>query len=93
MEIVWGDPPPRQRGKRSSTVWTRRLTPLMERPNEWAMVADYPTERSAITTASALRNGRLRIPEGRWEFEWGPFDGRGGLWARYLGPSAPGAEA
>jgi hypothetical protein len=57
-----------------------RLTPLMERPGEWAMVHRASTR--AATAASALRNREYHYPPGKWEFRSSHRE----LFARYIGP-------
>ena len=84
-EIVWEDPPPSSRGGR--LPWGDRLKPLIERPNEWAQVTTFPTGAAARSIAGTLRQGKGTVPEGKWEFTARELeDGRGAVYARYLGP-------
>lgn len=80
MDVKWEEPEPRLL---SRSVWADRLTPLMERPNAWARVSEAKNAKAATTLASMLRRGRLRAPEGEWEFT--TRENR--VYARYLGPS------
>jgi hypothetical protein len=87
--IVWEDPPeilnPRNVLGRPP-VWVTRLTPLIERPNEWARIAERPPG-PARSLAGSLRKRQVRVPEGEWEFAARSRDGKGYVYARYLGPS------
>jgi hypothetical protein len=77
--IEWRDPSPRSRG--GNSLWCKLLGPLVERPNEWAMVRAYDVAQDAYQAVSRLRAGMLKTPPGRWEFA-----GRNGeVFARYLG--------
>ena len=92
QEIVWTDPP-RQSASQDNGVWVEQLTPVMERPNMWALIrtGDIVSMRNA---KSALSTGRVIRPAGRWEFVTRTLDrekGEAGLWARYLGPDGKGA--
>lgn len=78
-DVDWKAPPSRKR----DGAWVARLLPLMERPTEWALVATYETQTTASSTVGGLRKGRLRIPEGRWDFRSSGAD----VFARYLGPT------
>ena len=75
MDVVWEKP--------SFGPWFDRLEPVMERPGKWARVYEAPTPQTANTTASGLRSGRFKIPDGEFEFK---YDGIG-VYARYLGPT------
>lgn len=81
-EIEWRDPPRRGGSGTSADLWSVRLRPLMDRPGEWAMVRRFNVAATTATKASQLRNGRLSIPDGEWEFAARGVE----LFARYLGP-------
>jgi hypothetical protein len=76
--IEWRDPP---RSARKS-VWSEILSPLLDRPGEWAMVRRYPAHGHASSAAYALRHGNIERPPGKWDFV--PVHGE--LFARYIGP-------
>lgn len=92
-EVRFEPLPPRRRTSttRSGGVWVDRLLPLVERPDEWARVGAWPT-----STASRLKNGKILIPPGRWDFATREMDGEGEhapkgkawLYACYLGPES-----
>ena len=87
-DFQWEDPEAVDAGPGTSR-WVDRLAPLMEAPERWANLGVY-----ADSTGALLKNGTLRIPEGRWEFTCrrrGLPKGRAYLFARYLGP-ADGCE-
>jgi hypothetical protein len=84
-EIVWEDPPPAKQG--GWLPWRDRLQPLRDRPNEWARVSNFPTVAAARSIAGPLSAGKIAVPEGKWEFTARELeDGRGAIYARYLGP-------
>lgn len=80
-EIIWKDPPRSRRG-----VWIERLTPLLEHPNRWAVVA---TVKSSAT-AHQLRKGMHQLPNGKWEFRHHATAEGNEIYARYLGPTEEG---
>jgi hypothetical protein len=84
-EIIWEDPPINIKG---SGIWIKRLTPLMDHPNRWARVATL-NRNSASAAAKFLRERRYSVPPGRWEFQGVSCEGRGNIYARYLGPMDP----
>lgn len=73
---------------RPTTTWASRLTPLINRPGEWARVHEWPADnrRRAYATAYQLRAGVLRTPasDGAWEFRACTVDGTARLYARFL---------
>ena len=72
--VVWETPPTHPGGGPTHFKWIPLLTPLMQRPNEWAKV-DVRT-RPALARAMAYQLRRhtrgletsVNIPPGRWEF-------------------------
>jgi hypothetical protein len=83
MSVIWKEPPERGPG-----VWLKRLEPLLERPGEAALVYEAPSEATARTVRARLVNGEYLTPPGEWEFSSHKTeDGRGEVYARYLGPS------
>jgi hypothetical protein len=85
---VWEEPPGTHYHKVPS--WESTLAPLMERPGDWARVREL-TPNSASTTVGHLHHRRLNYPAGRWEFTSRVRDGRGYIYARYLGPEDGGS--
>lgn len=63
MSVDWAAPPSDRTGQSAGESWEERLTPAMERPDEWAMVGAFSTNAGAC-----LRNGLFRKPPGEWEF-------------------------
>lgn len=82
-EIVWEDPPAPKRGHNG--MWVERLAPLVERPGEWARVKGPTSESNARATANNLKDRKIKIPDGKWEVVARHVDGKGYVWARYLG--------
>lgn len=82
---VPGEPPSPTRP--STGVWIERLAPLVLDPGEWYRIAEGP-RKSIENMASAMRNGRYKIPSGKWKFASRRYEDNetGGLWARYDGP-------
>lgn len=82
MTVKWEEPSVTGPG-----VWEARLLPLIDRPDEWAVV--YETDKPA--TAHVIRNqliaGRYGLPnaEGAWEFKARKAGSGGKVYARYLG--------
>ena len=85
--IKWEDPPwaASRRG-----IWTTLLTPVMERPGQWANMGSFSKATASLLRLSKSKRGHLEPPPGRWEFRQChlPTDGprRATLFARYLGP-------
>lgn len=78
QEIVFRDPPaPVGR----SGTWIYRLAPLLERPEEWARVRVYSSNRNASVAACQLRRGDNKLPPGRWQFVARKLE----VYARYMG--------
>lgn len=81
----------RYAGRGRPRVWESLLTPLLDRPGQWAIVREYDRPESAEWAARKLRHAGRRprgtpnllvIPPGRFDF----ISGNGRLYARYLGP-------
>ena len=87
-EIQWGDPPPPVQGGGRPLVWMEKVAPLLDRPCEWAKIADYGDDlrRASVTVSNLKRHIRLPAPAARWEF----VSRQGGVWARYLGDGPAG---
>lgn len=84
-EPEWGDPPAVANAGGRPRVWEQRVAPLLERPTEWAKIADFDGDlKRATDTVSNLKR-RLRLPEGEFEF----VSRQGAVWGRYLGPVTP----
>ena len=92
--IRWEEPPP---ATSRSTTWAERLTPLLDHPGRWAIIATYKHMSSAASAASQLRH---IIPGGNStliaaHFEFVGRESKGGeaaLFARYTGPDQEGQE-
>ena len=87
--IRWEDPPPAKGGPQG---WAKRLGPLMEHPERWAIIATKSSRAAADTTTRQLRLGTLRKPPGRWEFAARTVDGEHRVYGRYLGPPEDGGS-
>lgn len=89
---TWEVPPSTRRGGPGQFKWIPLLTPLMERPGEWAKVDTKRTPLLATAMAYQLRHHErpttsVVVPPGRWEFTSRAMDdGTGAIYARYLGP-------
>lgn len=79
-EIEFRDPP--KVNSESIGLWVQTLAPLIDHPERWAVIATRDSITSARNLAANLRNGRVRRPEGRWEFRQRGAE----VFARYLGP-------
>jgi hypothetical protein len=87
-DVVFREPPASAvGGTRASGKWTARLAPLVDRPGEWAMVATYPEAQRAYIQVRNLKRA-VSVPPGQWEFTGRAVDGRGEVYARFLGPNA-----
>lgn len=83
------DPTPSATDPTDSPLIQNMRRAVEENPGEWVRVATYPSAQSASSVASDLRTGRRtkRRPPGRWEFKAQTLeDGRGGVYAKWLGP-------
>jgi prophage antirepressor-like protein len=69
------------------SAWPPVLEALRDRPGEWARVAFTQDGDRAGRVAAHLRSRKLAVPPGRWSFAARTVeDGRGAVFARYLGP-------
>lgn len=82
--VEWADPPPRQRG--AAPKWNQALLALKARVGTWARVATYKNAATARRSVQiAVRAAAARVG-GRFEFTTRQADdGRGDVYARYLG--------
>lgn len=85
--VRWEDPPLTSwGGARAGGIWLRLLTPLMERPGQWAHLRTCPVH-SAYGTSASLTKRTYNIPPGRWEFCARSINKTtGSVYGRYLGP-------
>jgi hypothetical protein len=79
--VLWRQPP--QPDHRPGPLYFKLLH-LQERPGAWAEIGRYASVNAASATASRLRTGTSRRPEGDFEFTTRTERGRGVLYARYL---------
>lgn len=86
--VKWEDPPPKK--VKGGELWATRLTPLMERPGEWANLGEHSAASAGNLRGAVKGNRRYVLPEGQWEFTCrsNGKPGRATLYARYLGPKA-----
>lgn len=79
--------------RRPSKVFMR-LVEIAETPGEWGLVTVLSTEHSARTTCYTFRDGRRRLPEGVWEFRYGPLPASNeyGIWGRLTPPQTGGKD-
>jgi len=90
----WEDPP--LRGGGGSGVWKERLGVVMTQPGKWARLVECSGTRRAEMHCGNLRAGKIKVPEGRWEFQSRSDKtvGKSWVYARYLGPEeAEGATS
>lgn len=73
--------------KRRWGINTTIAATLREHPGEWAHIDTKGTRGSAISTAYAIRNGRLRAytPTGHYEATARTINGEFRVYARYTG--------
>ena len=82
-EIEWRDPGPSRRGFGArGGVWVDRLRPLMDHPGRWAVVYKTDKQTKASGMAAALRQGKTRKPEGKWDIRSRGLE----VFAQYVGP-------
>lgn len=87
FQLVWEEPPEASSPIKGSE-WVDRLKPLMDKPGEWARVAEFDRPNYASGLATRLRRRPHWRPEGQWEFR-GSTDSKAGtsrMYARYIGP-------
>ena len=86
--LVWQGPDEGlSRGQRG--YWVETLAPLVERPGEWARIAEKKTPQQARTVAANFRLRAIRIPrpDDTWQFvSRTRKKGHSYIYARYLGP-------
>ncbi len=85
-EVTFRDPPPRK----NRTDWARLLTPLIDRPGEWAQVKSYAKPGTAYAAADNFRRGFVQMPAppDQWEFAVRELDGAHWLFVRFVGSDA-----
>lgn len=84
--VVWEEPPQNNRMTYYPGVWLERLAPLKKHPGQWARLGLWPSRGSATSIQQRLKNRKVQIPDGQWEFIVRKLDGQGiGLYARYIG--------
>ncbi len=94
--IIWQDPTPLKRRKKGrkrasgggrkalATNWKATLTPLLERPNEWAMVKS--DSKNSNAASSLVSNLNRRIPKMPRKSHTWEFCNRGTkIYAKYIG--------
>lgn len=94
-EIIWKDPPATSmwRGHKGTySSWEKRLQPLVDNPNRWALVKRLSNNGNAGAQLSQLKKRSYAIPrpDDGWEFTTRVEDGFYSLYARYLGPTEEG---
>jgi hypothetical protein len=88
--IRWEDPSSTGRIAGTRNKWFVALTPLIEHPKRWAIVATRDDSTSSARIAYNLRYRKVNIPPGQWEFTTRLRDGEYCVYARYLGPDETG---
>lgn len=86
--LVWEDPPPAERRKRSQ--WGQVADQLRARPHTWARIRECRSNAAARSTATQIRRGRRdgMEPAGSFEAESRTVDGRHFVYARFVGEAA-----
>lgn len=92
--LVWETPPSR----RTRSEWHERLTPLIDKPGEWARVWEGAVQ-TARSYTTALRSRRIQVPlpDHAWDFTSRSVDTGNGsdpetvgrVYAVYHGEKAP----
>lgn len=85
LGIVFEEPAQKMRGL--VLRLHEKLVALTEFPNQWARIDEYEKAGSASGAANQLKKAAANgaTPPGQWEFAARAVDGRGRLYARFLG--------
>ena len=67
------------------SVWEERLKPATLLPGKWLRVHEYDSPKTAGRAVQGLKTREFVVPEGKWEFASRTVEGRGYVYARYLG--------
>lgn len=91
-KLIFEEPPVRTATRGRPAVWSKKLEALKEHPGKWVRIAEFESsEKSsalskARAAASRLRKGQASVPDsGNYEFQSGEVDGKGAVYARYMG--------
>lgn len=91
-KLIFEEPPVRTATRGRPAVWSKKLEALKDHPGKWVRIAEFEaSEKStalnkARAAASRLRKGQASLPEtGKYEFQSGEVDGKGMVYARYIG--------
>lgn len=85
-EVVFMDPPGRKFERSQQPKIITELKPLRDRPGEWARVRHDLTQNAASVFAFNLAHGKFSgIAEGEYEAVSRSKNGRGDVFARYIG--------
>lgn len=85
-DLIWEEPP--LRGGSNSGKWRELLSAVMTQPGKWARVMECQGMRRGEMHVGNLRSGKIRVPEGKWEFQSrsDKTTGKSWVYARYCGP-------
>jgi hypothetical protein len=84
-EIVWEEPPNNSTTRVNSVA--NKLSPLKDRPKEWARIGVYVNSQRAGGAAQSMKRSIKAAKIGKFEFKSGKVDLNGteyGVWARFL---------
>lgn len=91
-DLIFEEPPTRTATRGRPAVWSKKLEALKEYPEKWVRIAEFESSdknsgvNKARDAARRLRNGQASVPEsGEYEFNHGEVDGKGAVYARYMG--------
>lgn len=88
--LVFEDPPPRKIGA-GADIWFGLLEPLLGHKGRWCRVRGFDKSQQAYTAVQQLNRHNYRVPPGRFQFRSAAVEGRGYVYALYLGPEAEAA--
>lgn len=89
-KLIWEDPPTRQQNRKGG--YYKKFMQLIENPGKWARITTKSVN-VANSTATALKSGRLPLPEDASKFEivsrrTEASAKKSAIYARYVGTKA-----
>ena len=91
-ELIFEEPPVRTVSRGRPAVWAKKLEALKAHKEKWVRIAEFESSdknsgvNKARDAARRLRKGQASTPAtGKYEFNFGEVDGKGVVYARYMG--------
>lgn len=84
-KFVAEEPPAQSIHRGRPAIWGQKLEALKGNKGEWMKVATYGDRTKARDAARRLRTGKVKGLTGTFEFASAEVDGKGVLYARYMG--------